>query len=324
MGAARAGFSYDSDIAPLRGDNFGGDFERRQQLAREENAVQIEQIKAAAENQARTGSLEFERAKLALEAARRESQQQLDATRLYPEISNKISGIMNDTTKDPATRLMDIETTRQQYGTTVVQNPTLNNLFNSAQTIVTSKNDQDKQRDVLAMDFVQRGDTEAIKGLYGGNVTAGPAKMFFDTATKVSESLMAKGATETEQRRGAATYALDLDSIKNYETTLSGMKPKALTDEETQELVRTKGPAALLNIKPELSPYDKIELREMFIDLNPELDTDEGRAALDSKPAEMLYGDTLKALKQKRRKLTSSTGAGAGAGAAASPASKFD
>ena len=319
MGTARAGFSYDSDIAPMRGDNFGGDFERSQQLAREENAVQIEQIKAAAENQARTGSLEFERAKLALEAARRESQQQLDATRLYPEISNKISGIMNDTTKDPATRLMEIETTRQQYGTTVVQNPTLNNLFNSAQTIVTSKNDQDKQRDVLAMDFVQRGDTEAIKGLYGGNVTAGPAKMFFDTATKVSDSLTAKGASETEQRRGAATYALDLDSIKNYETTLSGMKPKALTDEEIQEQVRIKGKDAV--IQPELSPYDKIELREMFIDLNPELDTDEGRAALDSKPAEMLYGDTLKALKQKRRKLTSSTSA---AGTSTSPASKFD
>jgi hypothetical protein len=241
-----------------------------------------------------------------------------------PEISNKISGIMNDPAKDSNTRLMEIETARQQYGTMVVQNPTLNNLFNSAQTIVTSKSDQDKQRDVLAMDFVGRGDTEAIKSLYGGNITAGSAKMFYDTATKVSESLMAKGATETEQRRGASAYTLDLDSIKGYESTLSSMKPKALTDEETQDLVRTKGPEALANIKPELSAYDKIELREMYIDLNPELDTDQGRAALDSKPAEMLYGDTLKSLKQKRRKLTSGAGAaGAGAVGTGSPRSKF-
>jgi len=322
MPIARAGFSYESDIAPMRGDNFSV----QDQLDREENAVKIAQINQAADNQKRTGDLEFERAKLALESARRETQQQNDANRLYPEISQRISGIMNDATKDPATRLMEIETTRQQYGTTVVQNPALNNLFNSAQTIVTVKNDQDKQRDALALDFVQRGDVEAIKGLYGGNVTAGPAKMFFDTATKVSDTLRAKDTAEAEQRRSASKFGLELDTIKNYESVLSAMKPKTLTEEEIQKKITEEGPDAVKNLKQELSPLDKIELREIFIDLNPELDTDEGRAALDSKPVEMLYGDALKSLRRQRRALTSASKVTSTtpSGAPTSPRSAFD
>lgn len=316
MATASSGFSYASDIAPLRGDNFGSS----QQLAREENAAQIAQIKQSAENQARTGSLEYERAKLALEATKRETQRDLEATRLFPEISERVSSILNDPSKDPVTQLREIETTRQKYGPTVVQNPTLNNLFNSAQTIVTTKSDSDKQREALALNFVERGDPEAIKGLYGEGIATGPAKMFYDTALRVSETSKTKGAAEIAERRGSAQFGLDIDTLKSYESALSGMKPKQLTDEEAEDVaerVRTEGSKALLNIKPVLDPYDKIELIEMFIDLNPNMDTDEGRAKLKAQPAEVLYGNALKAVKQKKRMLTPSN-------TNTSPASLFD
>ena len=296
MATASSGFSYASDIAPLRGDNFGD----RQQLAREENAAQIAQIKQSAENQARTGSLEYERAKLALEATKRETQRELDSVKLFPEISQRISGILNDTAKDPVSQLRDIETARQQYGPTVVQNPTLNNLFNSAQTIVTTKSDSDKQREALALNFVERGDPEAIKGLYGEGIATGPAKMFYDTATRVNETSKARGAAEVAEKRGTAKFGFDIDTLKSYETTLSGIKPKALTEEEIQENVRTGA-----SPKPELNAYDRVELREMYIDLHPDKDTDEARVLLDTVSSEKLYADTLKALKQKKRALSS-------------------
>ena len=87
-------FSYDSDIAPLRGDNFGGalspayfaqqNLDRQSMnLRREAMAVKIAEINQAAENQARRSELEFERSRLALEATRRETRQQIEAENLY-------------------------------------------------------------------------------------------------------------------------------------------------------------------------------------------------------------------------------------------------
>jgi hypothetical protein len=230
-----AEFSYESDIAPMRGGNFysgsvpvGSDYQRfltMKSLVNKDSRNRIQE-------------LEFEKTRLQLEAAKRETRQQIEAENLYPKISERITGILNDQTKDPVTRVTELEKARTEFGAATLANPAINNIFNAASSAITVKDQQESQRNALAANLTQLGQPEAVKALFGGNVDSGSAKQFFDSATaigteKKKEEELSKNAAfqKLQAEQQTQLRKIDLDILKGHESALRSMAPKDLRDQ---------------------------------------------------------------------------------------------
>lgn len=310
-------FSYDSDIAPLRGDNFGGalspayfaqqNLDRQSMnLRREAMAVKIAEINQAAENQARRSELEFERSRLALEATRRETRQQIEAENLYPKISERITGILNDQTKDPVTRVTELEKARTEYGAATLANPAINNIFNAASSAITVKDQQESQRNALAANLTQLGQPEAVKALFGGNVDSGSAKQFFDSATaigteKKKEEELSKNVAfqKLQAEQQSQLRKEDLNILKGHESALRSMAPKELGDDAFIAAIKSGTAPEKVGATPQFNPIQVIQLKEMMLDLNPSLQSNPEQ--LDAVPPEEIYKYAFRALSRKRK-----------------------
>ncbi|MFN4909389.1 MAG: hypothetical protein ACK5H0_10205 [Bacteroidota bacterium] len=316
---ATAGFSFEEDIAPLRGENFGGmtasGLQYQAALDRQ-NAIRIAEINQTAKNQAERSQLEFEKTKLQLEAARRETRQQIEAENLYPKISERITGILNDQTKDPVTKVTELEKTRTEFGAATLANPAINNIFNAASSAITVKDQQESQRNALAANLTQLGQPEAVKALFGGNVDSGPAKQFFDSATaigieKKKEEELSKNAAfqKLQAEEQSKLRQEDLDILKGHESALRSFAPKGTSDDDFIAALQSgvaptatkdkDGKPLAAPEMPAFSPLQVMDMKEMLMDLNPSLQ--QNPAQLDSVPPEELYRYAFRAISRKRR-----------------------
>jgi len=303
-------FSYDSDIAPLRGNNFGGvltpAYFTQRDLERQATAVKIAEINQAAKNQAERSQLEFEKTRLQLEAAKRETRQQIEAENLYPKISERITGILNDQTKDPVTRVTELEKARTEFGAATLANPAINNIFNAASSAITVKDQQESQRNALAANLTQLGQPEAVKALFGGNVDSGSAKQFFDSATaigteKKKEEELSKNAAfqKLQAEQQTQLRKIDLDILKGHESALRSMAPKELGDDAFIAAIKSGTAPEKVGATPQFNPIQVIQLKEMMLDLNPSLASNPEQ--LDAVPPEEIYKYAFMALSRKRR-----------------------
>jgi hypothetical protein len=105
---ATAGFSYESDIAPLRGSNFGGvvspaGLERERMLDRE-SALKIAQIEATSRNQA----IAFQQQQLEISRAAEAAKTEREALVAIPEVTRQLESVMEDPSLDDVSKATEI------------------------------------------------------------------------------------------------------------------------------------------------------------------------------------------------------------------------
>lgn len=298
-----AEFSYESDIAPMRGDNF---YVGPVPTGREYQRFLTTKSMIEKDLQSGRAQLEFERTKIALEAAKREAQQQIEFTNLYPKISERITGILSDQTKDPVTRVTELEKARTEFGTAVINNPAINNIFNAASSAVTVKDQQEAQRNALAANLTQLGQAEGVKALFGGDISSGSGQQFYNAALAVGEekkkeeelskNVQLQKLTVEQQKE---LRKVDLDTLKGHESSLRSMTPKELSEDDFISAVKSGTAPEKVGTTPQFNPLQVIELKEMMMDLNPSLQKNPEQ--LDSVPPEELYRNAFRMLSRRRR-----------------------
>lgn len=318
------GFSYSSDISPLKGDYFSGSSltsREKEMLTSKYKTKRDEALKTQLEAnkemlQTQAQALDFERTKLALESAKKEARQQVEFEQMYPEISKRIIGIQSDTSLDPLTRISKLEATRAEYGDQVVKNPQLNTIFNATINGVSAYETEKNRRDSMAMQLVNLGAKDVIKSMYP-DITTGMGKTLYDAANVVDirnkeearlKTSIAQQEIEKEQARDARK--LDLDILKGHESALRSFAPKGTSDDEfIQALISGVAPTATKDKDgkplavpeaPTFTPLQVMDLKEIMMDLNPSLQEDPSK--LDDVPPEELYKYAFRAISRRRRR----------------------
>lgn len=294
-------FSYDSDIAPLRGDNFGGalspayfaqqNLDRQSMnLRREGMAVKIAQINQAAENQARNAQLEFERANLAITETRRQIKNTLDMEQQLGTISPILNSIVENKDLDPIAQVSEIEKLRLQNSKYTVPNPAFNNIFDSAVKSVQQRNASSEQVNQAAYLMAQDGDAEGVKNTFGGNVSSGAAKAFYDLAqsrTKKIQGISAAAAKEQQQQIGEKQRGDTLSSYNEQLKVLQGIKPES-SDKPLQGNTKF-GASGTGQTAPTYSMETVKQLETIYRRLNPS----KRKADLSGMSPEELYKESL-------------------------------
>lgn len=309
-------FSYESDIAPLRGSNFGSTVLPPMAAVME----RVKDIEAASKissirERSNMADLEFQRTQLALESAKKEARQQVEFEKLYPEISKRIVGIQSDTSLDPLTRISKLETARAEYGEQVVKYPQLNNIFDASINAISAFEEQKNKRASMAMQLVNLGAKDVIKTIYP-DVTTGIGKALYDASNVVDiqnkEEAKLKTDIATQELKAEETKAaraLDLDILKGHESALRSFAPKGTSDDDfiaalqsgvapTAKKDKDGKPLAAPEI-PTFTPLQTMEMKEIMMDLNPSLQQDPSK--LDNVPPEELYRYAFRTISRKRR-----------------------
>jgi hypothetical protein len=305
-------FSYESDIAPLRGSNFGSVATMPTMAALERaKDIETESRIASIREQSNMADLEFQRAQLAIEAAKRDARQQTEAARLYPLISERLTGLLGDETKDSVSKITEIEKIRGEFGSDAIGNPALNSIFNSAYTALSAKDAAKKDIEARAGQFAFAGQPEAVKSLFGGNVESGVAQQYYNAAKEVSRSeaekskRIAESEIGKEQMKAASERQKELLSnqtayYRDQLKVLEGFAPPKKTGEEDVTIGTLKSGAAAPTIEAPKSfaKEDRIELEQMFKTLNPSYED----VDLSSIKDDELYRDTYKGTQSALRR----------------------
>lgn len=314
---AEEAFSYENDIAPLQGRNFGGGLYsptsiRAMQTEALQNATQIKQM----ENRGRIADLEYERAKIQLDAVKREAQQQTEMARLYPTISQRITGLLDDPSKGAIEKLTELEKARLEYGQSAIENPAFNRMFDNATTTVRVRDERQKMMDDTASRLALSGNTEGLKSWLGKESETESGKRYIDMASSVSaqaaREAQAKAESEFGMTKRKKVFETQIESEKDtrsrqisfYEKQLASLEALAPPKKEQIEGMEigslTGKQAAPTTVpKPAYSKEDRIELEERYKALNPSYED----KSLDTVPDEELFRATYKGTQNALRRL---------------------
>ena len=310
-------FSYESDIAPLRGNNFGGaispayfaqqKFLREgMDVAREASAVRIAEIQQAAQRQ----QLAFEGQRLQLEQTKKEIKDRLDAEAMYPKIMEQIGGIANDQSLDTPTKVQNLQKLKLSYGRPVFSNPDLKNAFDSTIEGITTKDQYDTARLNVGAQLAASGQTKAAEAALTGldprivqPLVGAAASVEAQQKEKLGrETISEQQELQREQQEKYQT--LNLEALKESESALRALTPKGLSgksEDDILNLISQRGAAgkdgAQVPQQPLFNPVQQRELQEIMLDLNPTLKPEE----LKGIPPEELFGSALRLVKRKRR-----------------------
>ena len=310
-------FSYESDIAPLRGNNFGGaispayfaqqKFLREgMDVAREASAVRIAEIQQAAQRQ----QLAFEGQRLQLEQTKKEIKDRLDAEAMYPKIMEQIGGIANDQSLDTPTKVQNLQKLKLSYGRPVFSNPDLKNAFDSTIEGITTKDQYDTARLNVGAQLAASGQTKAAEAALTGldprivqPLVGAAASVEAQQKEKLGrETISEQQELQREQQEKYRT--LNLEALKESESALRALTPKGLSgksEDDILNLISQRGAAgkdgAQAPQQPMFDQFKQRELEEIMLDLNPTLK----REDLKGVPAEELFGSALRMVKRKRR-----------------------
>jgi len=294
-------FSYDSDIAPLRGNNFGGalspayfaqqNLDRQSMnLRREGMAVRIAEINQAAENQARNAQLEFDRANLAITETRRQIKNTLDMEQQLGTITPILNSIVENKDLDPIAQVSEIEKLRLQNSKFTVPNPSFNSVFDSAVKSIQQRNASSEQVNQAAYLMAQDGDAESVKNTFGGNVSSGAAKAFYDLAQSRTKKIkgISAGAAEEQKQQVAEKQRGDMLSSYNEQLkVLQQMEPESL--DKPSQGGGAFGAAGTGDIKQTYSMETIKQLETIYRRLNPS----KRKADLSGMSPEELYKESL-------------------------------
>lgn len=271
-----AGFSYESDIAPLRRTNFGGrdysalspsgaEYQRALDL---DTAVKVEEIKESSQRQ----QLAFEEARLSLQKTRKQIQDQLEFDKALPELELKIKSFVDDPNLDSTSKIMGIEKTRLEYGK-FASSPQFNSMFDNINRAIAMKDTNEAFRRQAAYDAARLGDKAGAQAIVGSESEAG--KSLGILADTVQRGLTREQESEKEKSRFKSQEEQEKDKtniLKSQLEYIQGLSPEkdqlsgkdgewgaggtSMTDEERRR-------------KQFLKPIDKIALLKMYRSLNP-------------------------------------------------------
>lgn len=304
---ATAGFSYEADIAPLRGQNFGGvtsmGLARERALDRE-NELRIMEIQEAGRNRA----IAFQQQQLDLERRAEEARRQREALNAVPDVTKNLTSIMDDPSKDDATKAVEIARYKMDAAGLATVSPTISNLFSTAENTLKARQAQQERVNGLAYALMQTGQTEALKNIFkdSDNPMAGDylAAAEAIAAARKAESESRAASEEAKSRREQEIKAQDEERgyLEGYMSTLRKLAPPTAKEDDLASIGSLKGGGTAPQI-PQAKPFkfsteDRIELQEMMLDLNPMLENKD----LEGYSDENLYRAALRSTTSKIRR----------------------
>jgi hypothetical protein len=294
-------FSYESDIAPLRGNNFGGAispayFAQQKFLregvdvAREASAVRIAEIQQAAQRQ----QIAFEEAQLNLQKTRKQIQDQLDLEEALPKIEPMLTALIDNPNMDTPTKILEAEKMRLGYAK--FGSPLVNNFFDNTIKALGTKDVNEALRKQAAYRAAELGDKSAAQTIAGtGTEAAQTLGVLADTVKQKQQQelesaqqqkLFEKRLESQEEKEKGKTAVLK-DQL-DYIQKLSPAKDE-LTAGDKEWGTGTTGTTDVT--KPFLKEIDRRILFKMYKARNPlAADLDEGDIPNDSTLVTDVYG----------------------------------
>ena len=292
-------FSYESDIAPLRGNNFGGAispayFAQQKFLRegmdvnREASAVKIAEIQQAAQRQ----QLAFESQRLQLEETTRKIREERDALAVLPDITKRLTEIRENPELDDTQKIIKSAELESEYTTAATRSPEIKNLFGTFNNSIKAKKEDLDRSNNLAYTLIQSGQGEAAKKILEGRTDPMAANFMVAadavSAAKKRESESKSAATMDKEMRAAQTSLLN-----RYMETLDKVQPPK--DEAVEfGTLKTDGKTPTIpQVKPfKLPEEDKYQIQDMIRSLNDNIDEEKLKSASD----EQLYKTALESV----------------------------
>jgi len=310
-----AGFSYESDIAPLRGSNFGGvvspaGLERERMLDRQ-SAMRIAKIEASSRNQEtayRQQEIAYRQQQLELERAAEASRLEREALTVVPEVTKALTSVMNDPSLDDATKTIKVAELKFQYAGPATVSKTIGSLFTAAEgTNEARKADRDRVN-ALINPLIQTGESETLKKvLEGKNIPMANDYIIAAEAVGASKKAEAEQKGASAQRTElfkseAAQRTVQVGILNNYMSTLRSLAPQeADVGGEIGTLKGGPTTTAVPQAQPfKFAPENRVELEEMMRDLNPMLENED----LSKYSDENLYRSAVRSTASSLKKLS--------------------
>jgi type II secretory pathway pseudopilin PulG len=310
-----ADFSYDTAIAPMK-SNFFADVAAAKGLtsgaARYLTSKYTEEVSPFLEAQLKTQGdmlksqyqqLAFKRQQLDLMTAADEAKAQREAMETLPTDIQNLTGIVNDPNKDNFEKLTAVNQYKMQNAGRFSRNQNLINLVSSAEQTLKTKDESEKQKTALGYALASQGLPEAVKSVFGGEVTEGVGKQYFDAASAIGQERLASAKsvaaskenaalrTQQEQRR-TQQYGAQLDFYKTRLDELNRLATKKGEegyDVGTLKEVGSTAPVSKRNVPQaepfKFAPQDKAQIEETVRLLYPAI----GDAELSKYSDEDLY-----------------------------------
>lgn len=269
---ATAGFSYEADIAPLRGESFGAitstGLERERMLDRE-SALRIAKIQANARSQ----EIAFKQQQMQLERAAEEARLEREALTAVPTITQQLTSILDDPTKDDATKAAEAARLKLQNTRLATNSKTVSNLFTSFENEIQSKKAEQDRTYALASALAQTGQDAAVRKVFEGKEDPMANKYIVAAdsvaaAKKEEKDLLTKSGVAKEiAKREAATLTAQTTLMKDYMSTLRKLSPPK-EDETGMQIGTLSGDKTKQSTIPQAKPFkfaeeDKSELQIM-------------------------------------------------------------
>jgi len=294
-----ADFSYDSAIAPMKG-NFFSDVAASRSLnadaARYLTSKYTAEVSPYLESQIKTQDdllksqyqqIAFKRQQLDLMAAADEAKAQREALETLPTDLQNLTGIVNDPNKNNFEKLTAVGQYKMDNAGRFARNKSLINLVSAAEDTLKAKDETEKQKSALGYALATQGLPDAVKNVFGGQVTEGAGAQYYGVATAINQQRTEEGkaaaqskaainAQEAQDKLKMSQFGAQLDYFKNYLTDLNKMGTKK--EEEGYNVGSLKdasatGPVTKNNV-PQAQPFkfqpeDKAQLEEILRSMYP-------------------------------------------------------
>jgi hypothetical protein len=308
---ATAGFSFEDDIAPLRGENFGGKTAfgmAKDRAAERDTELRIAQIQEAA----RSRDIAFQQQQMALERQAEEARRQREAYERIPEITMEVTSILEDPERDDTAKAADLARLQMNNARLVQASPAIQNLFTTAEKTHAAKQKEQDRINALAFTLMQSGQADAVKKVFEGSssplavpyIQAAQAVADARRTEQESAGLAAESKYQREQEEKLRVE--EVGYLGTYLSTLRRMAPEAVDEfGDVGTLKGKEGTPTATTARPfNFTTEDRVELEEMMRDLNPMYeDADISRKVISD---ENLYRDVLRSTKSKMRRLRGS------------------
>tara|TARA_B100000287_G_scaffold425486_1_gene471883 strand:+ start:6044 stop:7066 length:1023 start_codon:yes stop_codon:yes gene_type:complete len=312
---------FNSDIAPLRSQFFpvsgmrASEFRQIQGL-HDELVAPAQQRTMQLQNQImgmQQQDMAYERAQIELGNARRSAQQQTAALEIVPEVTDKLTGIVNNPSKDPFDRVKEVNALAMGYSSTLAHSPVLQNMFQSATNSIQA--DHNKERDTrsqenrkwgLAHTLSQIGADELVEKHFGDgsgevdypSVYKDMANLF-KTRQRAAQDKEEKKAEAAEIKRFTDQRRQNLRAHQNALLRIGAVTKEFLpeTDEDGNIITEGKDPETPQDIN--IDDLDRSVIEEIMRDLNKNL----GSETLGKFSTRDLYSAALRSMNREFRSL---------------------
>lgn len=294
-----ADFSYDSSIAPMKGNFFSDVAASRGLTSRSAGMLTkkyLSEVSPILESQLKTQEdmlktqyqqLAFKRQQLDLTTAADEARAQRESLETLPADIQNLTAIVNDPNKTNFEKLGSIGQYKIDNSGRFTSNKGLVNLVNSAEETLKLKDANEKQKESLGYSLATQGMPEAVAGVFGGEVEAGAGKQYYDAAKAISERKKESDKAERQnkqleeqqveaRKREAQQFTGQLDQLKSSLSQLNQMATQKAEDSDVSVGSLKEGkpsgvpaPGIPKAVPFTLKPEDKVSVEEIIRSQNP-------------------------------------------------------